>query len=1080
MPPQNGQCEAKGFNKRPIKLDEAESCKRPATVSQNSSLEVDSSFKTDGTTPDRKLIFIEFCAGSASLSAAMMRAGFHAMPVDFAGNKFTPKVKSIEIDLASQDGKQLATEMVDNVQPFSVHLGLPCGTCSRARELPVSSRLRAKGAPQPPPLRDGEHLMGFEDLRPTDKIRVQLANEIYRTAVAILECCFRVKACVILENPTRSWLWAILAMLVKQSTNKEFTDWYFQMHNVDFSACMHGGERPKATRLRTSCRQLLQLSLECDNSHTHKPWTITLGTDSWNFATAAEAEYPALLSKRIAMILASMAPANSLAYTEKFFRLKSLFLMGKQTTAHQQMIPEFKTIQQLPQAPVGDGFKVLERPDCGGTSEVDDNNSTLKTFRVGWYHSPMEHVDIAIRMDHPCESDAAVPDDLKVALFNVLTKGMHVIAKERTDLIREMINKANDLKEDEAKFKATLDPEVADVVKGKRLLLFRWLLKEIAFEDPVVVDHMEKGVKLVGWESDSPLYTKRCAAPTISERQLDSDAVWRRKALKGRSSADGDSELADQLWEETMKELDAGFLKGPFGSEEEVSKFLGCNDWSLSQRFLLLQGAELKPRVIDNLKESAVNAAFGSTSYLALQDVDFVGGFVSFIARVLASGPDIEIRLNSGGALVGRIHPSFNARPSLVGRAVDLSKAYKQVALHPESRKHSVLGVKKKQGDWAFFVSRSIPFGASASVFSFNKITRALWSALVRKFGLLVCVFFDDFPVFEFEPLQRSTSQLLHSFFDCMGWLHATSGKKAEDFSLSMTVLGVTFDLSQVWDGNVKVANKEGRLERILEVAEALARSKEPAMHDISVLQGLLNFAGGFVAGRAFKPILHFVQQIARSRDFASFKRLHGYIQEVVKVSAPRWIRARTQHSNVIIYTDGAWLPERGVDGATWGGVLLDDVGGHRIIHDGTVPSRMVSEWKTVAGEQIICQIEMYAALLIRFRYRDLLLNRPCIFFIDNEAARIALLKGASPSGSLFRMTHAVSILDAAKPCGVWYERVPSFSNISDLPSRGRAMEAAALVGGECKGDIRLDDSLVAYISSRDPLVAFPTSWSVA
>ena len=268
MPPQNGQCEAKGFNKRPIKLDEAESCKRPATVSQNSSLEVDSSFKTDGTTPDRKLIFIEFCAGSASLSAAMMRAGFHAMPVDFAGNKFTPKVKSIEIDLASQDGKQLATEMVDNVQPFSVHLGLPCGTCSRARELPVSSRLRAKGAPQPPPLRDGEHLMGFEDLRPTDKIRVQLANEIYRTAVAILECCFRVKACVILENPTRSWLWAILAMLVKQSTNKEFTDWYFQMHNVDFSACMHGGV--SAQRLQ-GCEHRVG---SCYNS----AWSVTIVT----------------------------------------------------------------------------------------------------------------------------------------------------------------------------------------------------------------------------------------------------------------------------------------------------------------------------------------------------------------------------------------------------------------------------------------------------------------------------------------------------------------------------------------------------------------------------------------------------------------------------------------------------------------------------------------------------------------------------------------------------------------------------------------------------------------------------------
>ena len=250
-------------------MDEAKPCKRPTTVSQNSLSESDQSLKTDGASSDRKLIFIEFCAGSASLSAAMMRAGFHAMPVDFAGNKFSPKVKAIEIDLASTEGRQLASELVDNVHPFSVHFGLPCGTCSRAGELPVAQKLRDQGAPRPPPLRDADHLMGFENLRQTDQLRVQLANEIYRTAVAILECCFKVNAFVVLENPTRSWLWAILAVLVKQSSNKAFIDWYFQMHNVDFSACMHGGSRPKSTRLRTSCRQLLQLCRECDNSHDH-------------------------------------------------------------------------------------------------------------------------------------------------------------------------------------------------------------------------------------------------------------------------------------------------------------------------------------------------------------------------------------------------------------------------------------------------------------------------------------------------------------------------------------------------------------------------------------------------------------------------------------------------------------------------------------------------------------------------------------------------------------------------------------------------------------------------------------------
>ena len=68
-----------------------------------------------------------------------------------------------------------------------------------------------------------------------------------------------------------------------------------------------------------------------------------------------------------------------------------------------------------------------------------------------------------------------------------------------------------------------------------------------------------------------------------------------------------------------MKELDAGFLRGPFESEAGVSEFLGRNDCSLSQIFLLLQGAELKPRVIDNLE------GVGSQRSFRFYYVDFVG-----------------------------------------------------------------------------------------------------------------------------------------------------------------------------------------------------------------------------------------------------------------------------------------------------------------------------------------------------------------------------------------------------------------------------------------------------------------------
>ncbi len=93
QPPQDGQCEARSINKRPIDTGEDKQSKRPATVSQHSFTEDAPSFKTDGSNSNRKLIFLEFWAGSASLSPAMMKAGFHSMPVDFAGNKFAPKVQ---------------------------------------------------------------------------------------------------------------------------------------------------------------------------------------------------------------------------------------------------------------------------------------------------------------------------------------------------------------------------------------------------------------------------------------------------------------------------------------------------------------------------------------------------------------------------------------------------------------------------------------------------------------------------------------------------------------------------------------------------------------------------------------------------------------------------------------------------------------------------------------------------------------------------------------------------------------------------------------------------------------------------
>lgn len=49
----------------------------------------------------------------------------------------------------------------------------------------------------------------------------------------------------------------------------------------------------------------------------------------------------------------------------------------------------------------------------------------------------------------------------------------------------------------------------------------------------------------------------------------------------------------------------------------------------------------------------------------------------------------------------------------------------------------------------------------------------------------------------------------------------------------------------------------------------------------------------------------------------------------------------------------------------------------------------------------------------------------------------------------MFPVVREVSLLDASKPCGASYERVPSVSNIADLP-RGEN-DAAALMIDQCQ-----------------------------
>lgn len=150
---------------------------------------------------------------------------------------------------------------------------------------------------------------------------------------------------------------------------------------------------------------------------------------------------------------------------------------------------------------------------------------------------------------------------------------------------------------------------------------------------------------------------------------------------------------------------------------------------------------------------------------------------------------------------------------------------------------------------------------------------------------------------------------------------------------------------------------------------------------------------------------------------------------------------------------------------------MVDTLTSTRLCFAGAVPTFLLDAWKTLVGDQLICQIEMFAVLCIRWKMRHLLKGRRLLLFIDNEPCRYALIKGRSVSDPLFRMSHACACMEAAMPCFIWYERVPSYSNPADLPSRQKADEACHLWNLQFAGDIVLPPELMTAIVDG---VSFP------
>ena len=305
-----------------------------------------------------------------------------------------------------------------------------------------------------------------------------------------------------------------------------------------------------------------------------------------------------------------------------------------------------------------------------------------------------------------------------------------------------------------------------------------------------------------------------------------------------------------------------------------------------------------------------------------------------------------------------------------------------------------------------FYISDALPFGARGSVFSFLRTSRAL--SFLMNVGMMIpgAVFFDNFPCVTETSSAGSAFDGPHTLLDALGWLYAEDSDKCKPFGSCFDVLGCRLDLTHLTSGNLVLANREGRLESIQSMVERM-KSEDNPRSLIPVVQGLSNFASGFIMGRALQPL---AKSLSWQQDPNQCAELCDSILATLGECKPRSLSWHSPHHPILLFTDAAF--KDGIAGI--GAVLVDTLGGKPEVYDGEIPAELIRHWQATGQQQVISQAELAVVVAMCHMLKERLSGRRvletfCIYFSwQIFRARLAFVRnfhkpGCQNSAKLFR-----------------------------------------------------------------------------
>ena len=612
-----------------------------------------------------------------------------------------------------------------------------------------------------------------------------------------------------------------------------------------------------------------------------------------------------------------------------------------------------------------------------------------------------------------------MPEPLLSAIRESKKCNPEILAKTRTDTLKQWAMRAKALESEEERFKSGLHPDVAKILAPKRLLLWKELMARYSYPDTGVFDLITSGVSLTGEVENSGLFNSVNKPATLSVQQLreEADNITDETLAQVRPQS---PEIDQTVLRKTLQEVENGWLTGPIPRHLVPAGSVVC------RRFGLCQGE--KTRLIDDMRP--VNQTVSTFESPRPHTVDVL-------------------------AAMGRELMSACPGVSIQGKAFDLTAAYRQLPLHPDAAWVSFISIWDcERKEPALFRLKALPFGASKSVYSFLRTSHSLWWLACKALSIVWTLYYDDFVCVSSKALASHTDNCVRAFFFLLGWKFSLSGDKHMDFAEVFTALGVTIHLADCLDGRLTICNTAKRTRELVEtigsVLQGFVMSKALALK----LRGRMQFAEGQLFGRAGRLCLRAVSDHAynslgtriSSQCRRSLVRFAAMLQE----STPRTVRVE-KGLPWHVYTDASYNAESSEWPCGVGGVLLNPAGRLLAAFSACLPKWFRALLGEGSKETIIFEAELVALICAMRLWKHKLQGKPVLFFVDNNSARDVAISGAARSAVANRLLDLLLSDECSAEILAWYQRVPSPSNVADHPSK-RLGSSSMFSGSDSRG----------------------------